>query len=484
MTGGTTRARRGPASSRPAESRFTWRHLPALDGLRAAAVVAVLLFHAGHLQGGFLGVDLFFALSGFLITSLLLRDADRGGVRLLAFWGRRFRRLLPAVFVLIAVVALGAWMFGSPADLDGVRRTGGWSLAYMANWHFINEANGYWASFDQPSMFDHLWSLAIEEQFYVVWPIVVLAVWKLSRRRYRQRNLLAVSLGGVVASFIAMLALYDPGTDPTRVYMGTDTRAASILVGAAMATAPARQLATRVITALGRRADLVIALLTIGIGVSWLVFDGASSAALYRGGLLVHSVVAALVVSALVSLPGGRVAKALSWGPLVWIGVRSYGLYLWHWPVYVALSAERTGLEGPSLTVLRIAVSTVLAAVSFRLVEDPIRHRVSWVRDRRGIPALAGAIALVAATLVVLPHPRHEIAAFDPGTIAAPQSDGPASAPMLGPALPDLPATRPVSSTSTRRHRRCGRRRCRPCWSRPCRIRRRRRRSLRLRARR
>ena len=169
-----------------------------------------------------------------------------GGVRLLAFWGRRFRRLLPAVFVLIAVVALGAWMFGSPADLDGVRRTGGWALAYMANWHFIDEANGYWASFDQPSMFDHLWSLAIEEQFYVVWPLVVLAVWKLSRRRYRQRNLLVVSLGGVVASFVAMLALYDPGTDPTRVYMGTDTRAASILVGAAMATAPARRLATRV----------------------------------------------------------------------------------------------------------------------------------------------------------------------------------------------------------------------------------------------
>ncbi len=246
MTGGTTRARRGPASSRPAESRFTWQHLPALDGLRAAAVVAVLLFHAGHLQGGFLGVDLFFALSGFLITSLLLRDADHGGVRLLAFWGRRFRRLLPAVFVLIAVVALGAWMFGSPADLDGVRRTGGWSLAYMANWHFIGEANGYWASFDQPSMFDHLWSLAIEEQFYVVWPLVVLAVWKLSKRRYRQRNLLVVSLGGVVASFIAMLALYDPGTDPTRVYMGTDTRAASILVGAAMATAPARQRRDRV----------------------------------------------------------------------------------------------------------------------------------------------------------------------------------------------------------------------------------------------
>ncbi|HEX4981697.1 MAG TPA: acyltransferase, partial [Ilumatobacteraceae bacterium] len=293
--------------------------MPALDGLRAAAVVAVLLFHAGHLRGGFLGVDLFFALSGFLITSLLLRDADHGGVRLLAFWGRRFRRLLPAVFVLIAVVAVGAWMIGSPAELDGVRRTGGWALAYMANWHFIGDAGGYWVSFDQPSMFDHLWSLAIEEQFYVVWPLVVLAVWKLSKGKHRHRNLLVVSLGGAVASFVVMLAAYEPGSDPTRVYMGTDTRAASILVGAAMATAPARRLATRAVTALGRRADQAIAVLAIGIGGSWLVVDGASSTALYRGGLLLHSAAAAAVVVALTSLPGGRVASALSWRPLVWV---------------------------------------------------------------------------------------------------------------------------------------------------------------------
>ena len=279
--------------------------MPALDGLRAAAVVAVLLFHAGHLRGGFLGVDLFFALSGFLITSLLLRDADHGGVRLLAFWGRRFRRLLPAVFVLIAVVAVGAWVLGSPAELDGVRRTGGWALAYMANWHFIGEANGYWASFDQPSMFDHLWSLAIEEQFYVVWPLVVLAVWKLSQRRYRQRNLLAVSLFGVVASFVAMLLLYEPGADPTRIYMGTDTRAASILVGAAMATAPARRVATAAVAAIGSRIDQVIAVLVIGIGVSWVVVDGANSAVLYRGGLLLHSAAAAAVVAALASTADG-----------------------------------------------------------------------------------------------------------------------------------------------------------------------------------
>jgi len=410
----------------------------------------VLLFHAGHLRGGFLGVDLFFALSGFLITSLLLRDAEQGGVQLLAFWGRRFRRLLPAVFVLIAVVALGAWMLGSPAELDGVRRTGGWALAYMANWHFIGEADGYWASFDQPSMFDHLWSLAIEEQFYVVWPLVVLAVWKVSKRRYRQRNLLAVCVGGVIASFVVMLVSYEPGADPTRIYMGTDTRAASILVGAAMATAPARRVATRAVTALGRRVDHVIAVLVIGISASWVVVDGATSAALYRGGLLLHSAVAAVIVTALATVPAGRMAGALSWRPLVWVGVRSYGLYLWHWPVYVTLSSERTGLDGAALTVVRIAVSTALAAASFRLVEDPIRHRATWVRDRRGIPALAGAVVLVATTLIVLPHPQREIAAFDPGSITIPVAEVQGPPATFGPPVPHPVTPSTVRSTAER----------------------------------
>jgi peptidoglycan/LPS O-acetylase OafA/YrhL len=449
--GSAARAGFAPGASRAIPSPFDWQHLPALDGLRAAAVGAVLLFHAGHLQGGFLGVDLFFALSGFLITSLLLRDAEHGGVRLLAFWGRRFRRLLPAAFVLIAIVALGAWVLGSPAELDGVRRTGGWALGYMANWHFITEADGYWVSFDRPSMFDHLWSLAIEEQFYVVWPLVVVAVWKLSRARYRQRNLLAVCVGGVAASFVAMLVLQQPGSDPTRVYMGTDTRAASILVGAALATAPARRIAMSAIVALGRRADRVIALLAVGIGASWVVVDGANSAALYRGGLLLHSAAAAALVTALASAPGGRVGAALSWRPLVWVGVRSYGLYLWHWPVYVMLSSERTGLEGPTLTVVRIAVSSVLAAASFRLVEDPIRHRATWVRDRRGLPALAGAVALVAATLIVLPQPRSEIAAFDPGSITAPRTASPVAQPppVASPAVRATPSTSTISPSTT-----------------------------------
>ncbi len=215
-----------------------WQHVPALDGLRALAVVAVLLFHGGYLQGGFLGVDLFFALSGFLITSLLIRDAgSEQGVRLGTFWGRRFRRLLPAVLTMIVIAALWAWLFGSLADLAGVEGDGPWAVFYVANWHFIAQSGGYWESFTEPSMFDHLWSLAIEEQFYLVWPIAVLAIWRWSRRPVRTLAVIcAVAIG---LSFLAMVLLYD-GVEPTRVYMGTDTRAASLLVGALAATEPAR----------------------------------------------------------------------------------------------------------------------------------------------------------------------------------------------------------------------------------------------------
>ncbi len=449
MTGGTTRARRGPASTRPAESRFTWRHLPALDGLRAAAVVAVLLFHAGHLQGGFLGVDLFFALSGFLITSLLLRDADRGGVRLLAFWGRRFRRLLPAVFVLIAVVALGAWMFGSPADLDGVRRTGGWSLAYMANWHFISEANGYWASFDQPSMFDHLWSLAIEEQFYVVWPIVVLAVWKLSRRRYRQRNLL-VGLARRCRRVVHRDARpvrprYGPDAglhghrhacrfDPRRRGDGDGARPATRDGGSSPLWVAA--------------ADLVIALLTIGIGVSWLVFDGASSAALYRGGLLVHSVVAALVVSALVSLP----ARSCREGAVV--GVRSCGS-----------ASARTGCTcgtGRCTSRCRLSAPDSTARRSPSCVSrcrrcSPRCRSDSWkTRSGTGCRGSATDAASLPSPVPLPSSPRHWSCSPIHATRSPPST--PARSPLRNPMVlpprrcsdprcPIVPATRPVSSS-------------------------------------
>jgi len=401
-----------------------WKHVPALDGLRAAAVIAVLVFHAGYLQGGFLGVDLFFALSGFLITSLLIRDSEGGTANLVTFWGRRFRRLLPAVFVMIAVIATWSWWFGSPADLDGVKNDGPWAVVYLANWHFIADSTGYWASFAQPSMFDHLWSLAIEEQFYVLWPLAMAAIWAWSRRP--QRTLVVVAVVGSIVSLITMLVLYSGG-DPTRVYMGTDTRAASLLVGAFAATAPARALVRRVVDRLGARIDLLIAAIGAGILWSWFAIDGASSGALYRGGLLVHSIACATIVVLVATAGEGRSLSALGWRPLAWIGVLSYGLYLWHWPLYVIMSPERMGIDGVGLAVIRIAASFAAAYVSYRIVEDPLRRRVSWVRGRPGVIVLVASVVGLLAYLFLLPEPETEIAAFDPTIVtvapAAPPDD-------------------------------------------------------------
>jgi peptidoglycan/LPS O-acetylase OafA/YrhL len=453
-----TDERRQAEVSVPAPAASEWTHVAGLDGLRAAAVIAVLLFHAGHLQGGFLGVDLFFALSGFLITSLLIRDSESGGVNLVQFWGRRFRRLLPAVFVMILLVALWSWLFGTPADLDGVKSDGIFGLVYFANWHFIADSGGYWTSFAQPSMFDHLWSLAIEEQFYVIWPLVILAIWTFSRRPHR--TLLIVAVAGVVASFTAMLLLYDGG-DPTRVYMGTDTRAASLLMGVIAATPPVRAFARRVADRLGGRLGIVIAVIAAAILWSWFAIDGASSSSLYRGGLLLHSLACATLVGLLVAARPGRVVNGFGWAPLAWIGMLSYGLYLWHWPLYVILSPERMGFDGAGLTVVRIAASFVAAYISFKIVEDPLRRRVPWVRGRPGLVVFVASIAGLIAFLIVLPDPETEIAAFDPASVAAattvpepaPQQQAPAEsevepADTSVPAVVAPPVTEPVARGS------------------------------------
>jgi len=382
----TTSRRRSQATRSQASA---WRHVPGLDGLRALAVIAVLLFHAGYLQGGFLGVDLFFALSGFLITSLLLRDATTSGVGLGTFWGRRARRLLPAVLALLVVVSLWAAAFGSPADLDGVRRDGPWALFYVANWHFIADAGGYWQSFSQPSMFDHLWSLAIEEQFYLVWPVVILAIWRWSRRPHAA--LFITCVVGIVVSFALMLFLYDGG-DPTRVYMGTDTRAASLLAGALAATAPGRRFTRDLVRRLGGATTTLLVVVGAMVLWSWTAVDGASAVGLYRGGLLLHSLACALLVAVVATAPASPGSRALGCRPLAWVGVMSYGLYLWHWPVYVVLSPDRTGWDGLALLVPRLALSTALAVASYRLVENPIRRDATWARTRRGIPLLVASI--------------------------------------------------------------------------------------------
>ncbi|GAB4085654.1 acyltransferase [Myceligenerans cantabricum] len=423
-----------PTTTRPADASPP-RHLPALDGLRGVAVLGVLAFHTGLLPGGFLGVDLFFTLSGFLITGLLLREVGTTGtVALRRFWARRLRRLLPACAVVLAVVTGAVVTLESrgAASADLVRTTlvdGPWVQLNLANWHFLAEQAGYWDRFGQQRVFAHLWSIAVEEQFYLVWPLVVLAVARLSRRLPRGRprparpgarpdlpglsilpgrlaRAVAVTAAAVsLASLALMVALLDPA-DPTRVYTGTDTRAFSLLLGAAVAAPPAR---AGLLRAAGRWSGTAAALLVAGTAALWLLADGTASPWLFTGGLFAHSLASALLVALCAEAPRTAAARALAWRPLRWLGGISYSLYLWHWPVVVLLSPEATGLEGgPWATTVWTttvwAVSLALAAASKYLVEDPVRFRATWARGRRGALVL-GAVTLGLALLWLLPAP-------------------------------------------------------------------------------
>jgi peptidoglycan/LPS O-acetylase OafA/YrhL len=344
---------------------------PALDGIRAFAVAGVLFYHAGETWavGGFLGVDTFFVLSGFLITTLLVTEwTNRGGINLLAFWARRARRLLPALFLVMVGIVIYAGVFAAPGELDRIRGDSLASLSYVANWRFIFSGQSYFDQFTQPSPLRHMWSLAIEEQFYLVWPLIVgfILWWRRSLR-----VLLAACVALIAASAIEMALLYVPGHDPSRVYYGTDTRAQSLLIGAVVGIllfthGPLRTRAAR----LAIRCTALV-----GAGYTlWLFWRMSERTdALYQGGFLLAALAVSAVIVSVVQPDRGALGRFLSLGPLRWIGRISYGLYLWHWPVYLTLTHARTGLDGFSLLALRIGVSVAFAAASFYAIERPIR---------------------------------------------------------------------------------------------------------------
>ena len=385
------------------QRRPTLDHIPGLDGLRGVAVIAVLLFHAGHLEGGFLGVDLFFVLSGFLITSLLVVERERNGrVALGQFWLRRARRLLPAMFSVVLAGTVIARLTMRPEEL---RRFGGEALsalAYVSNWTAIGRETDYWALFDSPSPLEHLWSLAIEEQFYVVWPLVVAGAVALGRG---SRRVLAAIVGlGALASVVA-LWIHGAGAESTaRAYYGTDTRAMSILFGAVVALATAGHLRDERRT--GERLVAVAALAAAAaLAVLWVV-TGGTDPFLYRWGFPLHGTASAIVIAAVSGPRSGRLGRVLSWRPFVAAGVVSYGLYLWHWPAYVVLDEARTGLDGWALTAVRISASVVLAVVSYRIIEQPIRTgRISVPRPFATVLVAGAAAALVVVALTGAARP-------------------------------------------------------------------------------
>jgi peptidoglycan/LPS O-acetylase OafA/YrhL len=373
------------------------RKMPALDGLRGVAVAGVLLFHAGHLVGGYLGVDLFFVLSGFLITSLLLSERIRTGrVGLSAFWSRRARRLLPALLAVLAAVAVYAAVWAAPTELAGIRADALATLGYVANWHTIAAGHSYWDLFRSPSPLEHTWSLAIEEQFYLVWPLVVLAMVAIGRRKPARAVLFGAS-GLAVLSLVRMLLLYAPGGDPQRVYLGTDTRAAALLLGAALGAliterGHPRRRATRVALEVAGLAGAA------GLAWAWITVDGQSDG-LYQGGLFLCGLAAVAVLAAASAPEAGVLSRALSFAPLRALGVVSYGVYLWHWPVYLVLNRDRVGVGGWPLVIVRIAVSLAFAVVSWLALERPIRYGAlpGW---RVAAAAPAAAVMLVVAVVL------------------------------------------------------------------------------------
>jgi len=399
-------------------------YLPAIDGLRAFAVGAVMLFHSDHMSGGFLGVDAFFVISGFLITRQMLIEVDKTDrISLREFWGRRARRLLPALVLLLVVVIGYAYRFGYASERLKIRDDAPWALGFALNWHHISASTDYWHSLSSPSPLTHLWSLAVEEQFYLIWPLItVLLVW---RRRDRERTMPIGSMIGALLSFALMAVVFDPATS-TRAYEGTDTRIGALLVGALCATTIVGDRADRLFGALGRRRDVVLAVPVIVLGWMWLRVDGRDSW-LYRGGFLLHAVLFAallLGVSCGAAAQAGWLARLLTLRPVRWFGQLSYGLYLWHWPVYIALGPDRVHLSRWPLTVIRVAATIAAASLSYYLVERPIRYGLQRKPVIRTAMLSVAAIAVAAVAIIVVPLPESSpapinVAALTPVVAAA-----------------------------------------------------------------
>ncbi len=390
-------------------------YLPALDGVRACAVVAVMLFHGGipHMDGGFMGVDAFFVLSGFLITSLLVGEWRQTlTIRLGAFWARRARRLLPALLLMLLFVAFFASVIVPKGTYGALRLDALATLLYVSNWHFILVNSNYFNETAASSPLLHTWSLAVEEQFYVIWPLVVLAVLHFTRNL---RVLFALCCAAAIASATWMSVVYDHGLNTNRAYLGTDTRCQCLFIGCALAVGlvlltqrrqddgrlakgelwqPEGRTGERLCAAAG----VVGAIAAVTI---WVLTSSTSSFPYSGGFFLIGLAVAAVILSA-VAAPRSIVPTVLSLTPVRYVGRISYGLYIWHWPIFIWLNHARTGLVGYELFAVRALVTFAVSVVSFHLVERPIR-RGTFVRQWKAwvaVPAGVGVVlvAMVAAT--------------------------------------------------------------------------------------
>ena len=393
---------------------------PGLDGLRGLAVLAVFLYHSGFLTSspivfapsGYLGVDLFFVLSGYLITSLLLAEWRRNSrISLKHFWLQRARRLLPALVVVLLSTSIFTFIFLGDGDQSKTYVGDLWStLTYVANWRFVLSDRSYFEQFGSPSILRHMWSLGIEEQFYIIWPLVIVVLLRFAQprvstigvlRRVIRRWVLAVSCLGAIASAIWMAFESKTGVVVSRIYYGTDTRAFALLGGAALAAALAHR-SDRALT--GRWADSLGAVSLFG----WLIMvvlvgrDGNIPNWMFQGGFVLATIFCMIAIG--VAAGDGWLAGVLSAKPMVQLGHLSYSIYLWHWPVIVVLNSERTGIGGIWLLGIRAATTLGLSAATFVIVERRLRMPNWWARGRALVALGVALTSFIAASVVLLNH--------------------------------------------------------------------------------
>lgn len=393
---GATRANRGAP------------RISALDGLRGVAIAGVVAFHAGVLPGGFLGVDLFFLLSGYLITSILLREQNStGNVALAHFWTRRARRLVPAVLVLVAAAQFWARTRALPSELSVLNGQSVAAVVYASNWFNILFDVGYWSVGTGNSPLNHLWSLAIEEQFYIVFPLLLVLMLRFGKVRVKTFAWLSVAL--TVVSF-SLTPIFFALFGANRAYFGTDSRAGAILIGATLAAfafnASRLPENTNHSAPPGAKGALIAGMLaipaTLVIAALWASMTTAAPS-LYRGGLALHGFCSVAVIAAVLLNPNAVYVRVLQYRPLVWLGERSYSLYLWHWPLMVVLTPAVTGLHGVAHLLMvggAIALATML---SYEVVEHPIRY--SKLSGARLIAALAVPALIVTSSALFLQPP-------------------------------------------------------------------------------
>ncbi len=417
----------GPdASPNKGSSRIAY--LPGLDGLRAVAVLAIISYHSGFtwLKGGFYSVDTFFTLSGFLITTLLIAEWNKShDISLRNFWIRRARRLLPALFLMLIGLGILTLIFPTALASPNLKSDSLATLFYFANWHFIFANANYFVVTSKPSALLHTWTLAIEEQFYIVWPIIVTLVLmgttrarqrfarktNLSNksqvfsqiddsnwRRTRLRILFVIAVFGALASAVLMALLFHSGQDPTRVYYGTDTRAQSLLAGAALA------IGLELWSTRSQRWQLFLlpVIGVLGAGVTALIWNSVSetSAIAFRGGFLVASISSCAVISCVAQVPNHFLTKFLSLPPLTYLGKISYSVYLWYWPTLLVISYSYTNLSGFWLFIARVATVVAIATISYYLVEKRIRRGAlhGYVAGLATVLGVAGAITSIFVT--------------------------------------------------------------------------------------